>query len=116
MTPVPRTPAEFGAGEMLAALLGAEGLLLAAVAITVSLAASSRIGNRWVVKPWLLAAANTVILGAISVGAGFVWAHLFGGSAWPDGTDLRIGALTLALVILAPPLISLVLSINLKWR
>jgi hypothetical protein len=110
------SPAEFGAGELLAALLGAESLLLAAVGISVSLAAGSKLGSKWVVKPAKFAFGNTAILALITVGAGFVWAKLFGGSAWPPGCEMRVGALALALAIIAPPIISLVLSINLAVK
>jgi hypothetical protein len=108
--------AEFGPGEMLAALLGVEALLLAAVGISVSLAVASKLGSKWKVKPATFAFGNTVILTLITIGAGFLWARLFAGSAWPDGCELRVGAIALALAVVAPPVISLVLSINLASR
>jgi hypothetical protein len=111
-----QTSTDFGPGEMLAALLGVEGLLLAAVAISVSLAASSKLGNSWKVSPANFAIANTVLLALITIGAGFVWVQLFSGPAWPADCELRVGAITLALAILAPPVLSLVLAINLKCK
>jgi hypothetical protein len=107
---------EPGAGEMLVALLGVQSLLLAAVGISVSLAASSGLGNKWKVSPATFAFLNTGVLALLTVGSGVLWAHLFAGSAWPPGSELRVGALALALAILAPPLVSLVLAINLKWK
>jgi hypothetical protein len=108
--------AEFGPAEMLAALLGVEALLLAAVGISVSLAVSSKLGNKWIVKPAAFAFGNTAILTLITLGAGMVWAKLFAGAAWPDSCELRAGALALALAVVAPPVISLVLSINLASK
>ena len=113
MSAATQAPAEFGPGEMLTALLGVEALLLAAVAISVSLAVSSGIGSDWTVKPGAFAIGTTVILVFITAGAGFVWAKLFIGSAWPDCVELRAGAIALALAVVAPPIISLVLSVNL---
>jgi hypothetical protein len=107
---------EFGPSEMLAALLGAEALLLAAVGISISLAVASKIGSKWKVKPAAFAFGNTAILTLIAIGAGFVWAKLFVGSAWPDSCELRVGAISLAVAIAAPPVISLILSINLASR
>jgi hypothetical protein len=107
---------EFGPGEMLAALLGVEALLLAAVGISISLAVASKTGSNWKVKPAAFAFANTAILTLITIGAGFVWAKLFAGSAWPDSCELRAGAISLAVAIVAPPVISLILSINLACR
>lgn len=101
---------------MLAALLGVESLLLAAVGISISLAASSKLGSNWKVSPAALAFTNTAILTLITIGASFVWIQLFGGSAWPKDCELRAGAVALALAVLAPPAISLILAINLKCK
>jgi hypothetical protein len=101
---------------MLAALLGVEALLLAAVGISVSLAVASKLGNKWKVKPAVFAFGNTAILTLITIGAGFLWARLFSGSAWPGDCDLRAGAIALAVAIVAPPVISLILSINLASK
>jgi len=97
---------------MLTALIGAESLIFAALSISVALSGDSELGADWTVPPTILAFAVVAVLAAIATGAGFAWADLFGACHWPTSLGGQIPALALAVAIAAPPVISLVVAIN----
>lgn len=105
---------EITAANMLAALLGAEGLLFAALSISVALSATSKLGKAWTVRPTALGFISAGVLTAIAVGAVFAWINLFTGSCWPSDRDLQIAALAIVVAIVSPPVISLIIAINVK--
>lgn len=101
--------------QLLAALLTTEGLLFAALTITVSLTASSTFGRRHVISPKLLAGATVLVLTVVAVAAGLAWCDLFAGSEWPSSTGGRVQAVSLLVAIGAQPLFALALAINV-WK
>jgi hypothetical protein len=109
------TPDTFTKGNMLSALLTTEGLLFAALSISVSLSGSSTFGPKTIIPPTALAFVAAGILSVVAIAAGFAWVDLFAGDKWPAGSDARVEALALLFAIVAQPVIALVIALGI-WR
>ncbi len=109
------TSAVMGAtkSDVFIALVTAEGLLFAALAVSASIAGSEgTFGPKTLGKPWMLAAVATVLLLVVAVGAVLAWADLFTGSNWSTSSD-RIGeAIALLVAIAAQPVVALIIAIG----
>ena len=105
----------FGEGSRLSALLTTEGLLFAALSISVSLAGSSTFAPKTVVRPVTLAFMAAGLLVAVAVGAALAWTDLFLGGHWPASNNARIEAAALALAIVGQPVIAVLLALGV-WR
>lgn len=102
-------------GEALTTLLTAEGLVLVAIGISVSIAGGSAFGTKWLISPGWLAAISTGFLVAIAIGAGFAWVGAWTGCHWPADLTGQVAGLALAVGVVAPPVLSLIVTINV-WR
>lgn len=100
---------------LLMLLLSTEGLLFAALTVSVSLAASSTFGPRTVVAPEALAFIATGILAIVGAAAALAWTDLFVGSNWPSGWNSRFETIALLFAIVAQPLVALLIAVGI-WR
>lgn len=100
---------------LLSLLLTTEGLLFAALTVSVSLSASSTFGSRTVLAPALLGFIAAGVLAAVGAAAALAWADLFLATAWPADWTGRLEASVLLLAIVAQPLIALLIAVGV-WR
>lgn len=105
----------FTKAGLLSALLTTEGLLFAALSISVSLSGSSTFGPKTIVRPVTLAFMAAGVLAVVATAAALTWTDLFVGDRWPGGWNSRLEALALIFAIVAQPLIALVLAVGI-WR
>ncbi len=99
---------------LLPILLTTEGLLFAALSISVGLAARSTFGPRTVLPPAALAYVAAVVLATVAAAAVLAWTDLFGGDCWPGGWNLRLESLALLFAIVVQPLIALLIALGLS--
>lgn len=103
----------FTNAQALTTLLGAEGFLLAAVALSINL---SNPGQQFARKGWMSFRKVTIgaafVLLVAAVGAGFAWANIFlRGATYAGHVEATI-AVALAIVIVAQPIIALTLALG----
>jgi hypothetical protein len=94
--------AEFTQGAALAALLGTEGFLLAAIALALRLDEPNQDGVQkrpWIGPPRRIAKGTVWVMAALAVGTFGAWWSIFGGGSWDGWTRAATGgALLIALV------------------
>jgi hypothetical protein len=112
---MPLADAGFSKANTLSSLLTTEGLLFAALSISVSLAASSTFGPKTIVAPSMLAFIAAGVLTVVASAAVLAWTDIFAGSSWPAGWNARLEALALLFAILVQPLVALVIAVGI-WR
>jgi hypothetical protein len=100
---------------LLSLLLTTEGLLFAALTVSVSLSASSTFGPRTSISPATLAFIAAAVLAIVAAAALLAWTDLFLGNNWPEGWNGRLEVLVLLFAIVAQPLIALVIAVGI-WR
>src|SRR4051812_26402655 len=100
---------------MLSVLLTTEGLLFAALSISVSLSASSTFGAKTVVSPAALAFVAAAVLTVVAAAAALAWVQLFSGAHWPSSLNTRLEVLALLFAIVVQPAIALVIALGI-WR
>ena len=100
-------------GDALSLLLGAEGFLLAAVTLAVTLAAPNQTRQRkytWLSADRIVNLA-TLVLALIAVGSGFAWAALAQNGSF-SGIDGHVVGASLIVAIAGLPLIALALVLG----
>jgi hypothetical protein len=105
----------FTKAGLLSALLTTEGLLFAALSVSVSLSAASTFGPKTVIRPAVLAFVATGVLVTVAMAAVLAWTDLFLGENWPTGWNGRLEASALLFAIVVQPSIALVLALGI-WR
>ena len=70
---------------MLTSLLTVEGLLFAALSVSVSLSGSSTFGPKTIVPPAVLAFVAAGVLVLVAAAAVFAWTDVLAGERWPSG-------------------------------
>lgn len=98
--------------QILAALLTIEGLLFAALSISVSLTAGSTFGRRTPISPRWLAVSAVLVLVVVAAGATLSWSQLFCGANWPHSLWGQLEALALLVAICAPPLLAVLITVG----
>ena len=105
----------FTRAGLLSALLTTEGLLFAALSISVSLSGASTFGPKAVVRPVILAFIAAGVLATVAVAGVLAWTDLFLGDHWPASANVRLEVIALLFAIVAQPLIALILAVGI-WR
>jgi hypothetical protein len=99
--------------SLMTALLTVEGLIFAALSISVGLTASDAFGLKTAVPPAVLAFIATGVLTVIAVAAVLAWTDVLAGDHWPSGTNGRIEALVLLFAIVAQPILASITAVGL---
>jgi hypothetical protein len=105
----------FTKASLLSTLLTTEGLLFAALSVSISLSGASLFGSRTVVPPAALACTAAAVLVAVATAAVLAWTDLFLGAHWPGGWNARLEAAALLFAIVGQPVIALFLAVGV-WR
>ena len=103
---------ELTQGAVLAALLGTEGFLLAAIGLALRLDEPNQEGVRkrkWMGSPLRIAKATAWTMVALAVGALSAWFTIFVGGSW-RGFGRAVPAAALLVAIAAQPVLGLLLA------